>query len=212
MWYFSYGHDLNDRSLAEWYDLNRLRAQPPRKMIAATAINFRIAFPVFSSYWQGGVAGMIPEPGKRVAGALIDLPDKYYVRIAEFNDALLDERGLPRSAFRPQTITVTPYTGGEAVEALAFVPVAPDDGHVPPTRLYMERLVEATLDLDLSAFWVMHLRSFPTGPEETSRYFPKRRIAPPLRAARAMTEPAHRDLAPPLVVPPESSRAVKVVA
>src|SRR5438045_6773181 len=82
MWYFSYGHDLNDRALAEWYDLNRLRAQPPRKMTAAVANNFRIAFPVFSSYWQGGVAGIVHEPGKRVAGALVDLPEKHYERLA----------------------------------------------------------------------------------------------------------------------------------
>lgn len=207
MWYFSYGHDLNDRSLAEWYDLNRLRSYPPRKRIAAVANNFRIAFPVFSPYWQGGVAGLIPEPGKRVAGALIDLPEKHYDRLAEFNDALLDERGLPRGAFRPQTISVTPYIGGEAVEAVAFVPVAPDDGYVPPTRLYMERLVEAALDLDLSAFWVMHLRSFPTGSEETSRFFPRRRIESPVRVAPTLTESAKREM-----VVPGLSRAVKVVA
>jgi len=209
MWYFSYGHDLNDRSLAEWYDLNRLRAQPPRKMTAAIANNFRIAFPVFNSYWQGGVAGIVPEPGKRVAGALVDLPDKHYERLAEFNDARLDERAVPRGAFRPQTISVAPYTGGEAVEALAFVPVAPDDGYVPPTRLYMERLVEAALDLDLSAFWVMHLRSFPTGPEESSRYFPKRRVDAPVRAVRELVAP---DRATPIVKSEMVSRAVKVVA
>jgi hypothetical protein len=207
MWYFSYGHDLNDRSLAEWYDQSRLRAQPPRKMTASTAVNFRIAFPVFSSYWQGGVAGMIPEPGKRVAGALIDLPDKHYERLADFNDALLDERGIPRGAFRPHTISVTPYTGGDAVEAIAFVPIAPDDGHVPPTRLYMERLVEAALDLDLSAFWVMHLRSFPTGSEETSRFFPRRRIVAPVRAVPRVKEPVERDL-----LLPSHVSGVKVVA
>jgi hypothetical protein len=207
MLYFSYGHDLNDRSLAEWFDQNRLRSQPPRKMTAATAVNFRIAFPLFSSYWQGGVAGMIPAPGKRVAGALVELADKHFDHLAEFNDARLDDRGLPRGAYRPLTISVTPYTGGEAVEALTFVPVAPDDGHVPPTRLYLERLVEAALDLDLSAFWVMHLRSFPTGPEETSRYFPKRRIFAPARAVPPVKEPVQREL-----ILPHRHNGVKVVA
>src|SRR5262249_47525195 len=36
---------------------------------------YRMCFPIFSEYWQGGVGDIVYDPGKYVAGALFDLTD-----------------------------------------------------------------------------------------------------------------------------------------
>jgi hypothetical protein len=166
MLYFSYGHDLNERSILEWFDQAGVRAPRFKSMTPAIARNYRLAFPVYSAYWQGGVAGLIAEPGKRVPGGLLDLSPQLLELLGEFHSV---QTGLYRRA----EVLVTPYArAGKPLRAATFVPAIPEDGHVPPTRLYVDRLVEAALELDLSAMWVMHLRSVATGPEETSQFFP----------------------------------------
>jgi hypothetical protein len=195
MLYFSYAHDLNYRSLVEWHDLRGLCAPLPKPMKSVIATNFRLAFPVFSGYWQGGAAGLIAEPGKRVPGGLVEVTREHLDMLGEFNERTNDPlTGRERGAFRLTDIAVTPYGGGKPIRAATFVPAAPEQGHVPPTRLYIDRLVEAALELDLSVMWVMHLRSVITGPEETSQFFPGRAIAAAssAREDETMTTPASR--------------------
>lgn len=189
MLYFSYGHDLNYRSVVEWCDLNGVRAPLPKAMTPGVASNHRLAFPVYDDYWLGGVAALIPEPGKRVSGGLLEVSDDVIELLGRLNAS-------DRRASRLVPVPVTPYKGGKPVRAFTFVPTRPEEGHVPPTRLYVDRLVEAALELDLSAMWVMHLRSIVAGPEETSQFFPGRqtRSAPSRQRsvrARQPFESAH---------------------
>jgi hypothetical protein len=172
MLYFAYAHDVNYRSLVEWCDLTGRRAPLPRRQSPAVAINQRLAFPIYSDYWQGGVAGLMPDPGKRVSGAMLDLPDNQLDLISEFFDRRLDQHGKERGAYKLVELTIEPYGKGERRIAHTFLPTLAEEGHVPPSRLYVDRLIEASLDLELSAMWVMHLRSCLTGPEESSRFFP----------------------------------------
>ncbi len=186
MQYFAYGHDVNYRSLVEWCDLSGRRAPLPRRMTAAVAINQRLAFPIYSDYWQGGIAGIMAEPGKRVSGAFMEVPDAQMDLIADFHGRTLDAHGKERGPFRLAEIAVEPYGRGNRTKAFAFIPTLAEEGHVPPTRLYIDRLIEAALDLELSAMWVMHLRSCLTGPEETSRFFPIAASASRIADARAL--------------------------
>jgi len=123
MLYFSYGHDLNYRSVVEWYDLNGARPPLPKPMKPAIATNHRLAFPMFSAYWQGGVAGLMPEPGKRVPGGLLDVTPDQLAMLGEFNARSVDPfTGRERGEFRMTEITVTPYGGGKPLRAVTFVP------------------------------------------------------------------------------------------
>ena len=37
--------------------------------------NYRLCFPIFSEYWAGGIADIVYDPGKYVAGALFELTE-----------------------------------------------------------------------------------------------------------------------------------------
>ena len=177
MWYFAYGHDMNWRSLAEWCDHSGVRPLGSRATATArgaTLSNYRLAFPRFSEYWNGGVADIIPEPGKSVAGALVPLPPRALELLAQMHERRLDRDGREVGATQLVDVTVTPYRGGDRIAAVTFRGTAPERGHVPPTQVYVSRLVEAALELDLSARWVLQLRSFIswTDDQATATAFP----------------------------------------
>lgn len=161
MYYFAYGHDLNWRSVAEWCDRHGVRANLPRvEARAAVLQNYRIAFAQYDEYWNGGVADVVPEPGKSVAGGLISIAPRTLELLEQLHNRVLDFNGREIGRSQLIDVNVNPYRGGERISAVTFRRSSFEDGHVPPTSQYIDRMVEAALDLDLSAMWVMQLRSF----------------------------------------------------
>src|SRR5271170_1754436 len=75
MWYFAYGSNLNIRAVSEWCRHYTHRVPAMKNGRAAILNNYRLCFPVFSEYWGGGIADIVYDPGKYVAGALFDLTE-----------------------------------------------------------------------------------------------------------------------------------------
>src|SRR5436309_1155219 len=75
MWYFAYGSNLNSRAVVEW--CRHFGHRPPSMKPGKPAVldNYRLSFPIFSEYWGGGIADIVYDPGKYVAGALFDLSE-----------------------------------------------------------------------------------------------------------------------------------------
>ena len=75
MWYFAYGSNLNIRAVTEWCRHYGHRAPTLKPGKPAVLDNYRLCFPIFSEYFGGGIADIVYDPGKYVAGALFDLSD-----------------------------------------------------------------------------------------------------------------------------------------
>src|SRR4051795_10590235 len=73
MWYFAYGSNLNSRAVSEWS--RHFGHKPPTLKPGRPSVldNYRLCFPIFSEYFGGGIADIVYDPGKYVAGALFDL-------------------------------------------------------------------------------------------------------------------------------------------
>lgn len=159
MWYFAYGTDLNPRSVAELCRESGLRA-PAREVVRAAVLpNFRLCFPTFQTRWAGGVADIAEAFGKSVYGGLIEITPDELETLATINDRRLDPYGREVGMRTLVSVRAETIAGQTPVEAWTFRRVRPEYRHVPPSRHYVDRLVDAAVALRLSAMWVMFLRS-----------------------------------------------------
>jgi len=153
--YFAYGSDLHHDSIADWCK-HADRPLPRRDDLRpAVLTHHRICFPVHEPFWRGGIADIVPAPGKSVSGALMEM-SSYGLETLE--------RMPGRSRLHRAIVRVTPYTGGPPVEAITFRIGQPDLRHIPPTQRYLDRLKEAAAEIGVSMMWIMHLESFPALP------------------------------------------------
>jgi hypothetical protein len=168
MWYFAYGTDLNATSMRELCREEGLRPIQRKQTLAGVLPNFRLCFPFFHPRWGGGVADLAEGFGKQVYGALIELDDSELPILERINGRRLDGYGREVGSHRLVQVRAETIRGGTPVEALAFRRVRPEYRHVPPSRFYLNRMIDAAIELGLSAMWVMYLRSLtPASPDET---------------------------------------------
>jgi len=155
MKYFAYGLDLDMRSLVEWTKLHSTRV-PARTLVGpATLANYRLCFPAYSEFWQGGVADLAPEPGKSVAGALFDLSS----RDLNLLDRFFNPAGTP-ALFRRVNVTAELSRGRLPIEAVTFQATVHDVRQIAPSRDYIERVIAGAYAFGLSTLWIMQLQSF----------------------------------------------------
>src|ERR1700761_2537112 len=119
MWYFAYGSNLNSRAVAEWCRHHGYR--PPTMKTGKPAVldNYRLSFPIYSDYFGGGIADIVYDPGKYVAGALFDLSESDMKVLDQKIDRKLvgdRESGL----YKRIEVKVTPITKGETVTAITY--------------------------------------------------------------------------------------------
>jgi len=150
MMYFAYGIDLDASTLMEWTRDNSLPV-PARTLVGPASLdNHRLAFPIYSEAWQGGVADVAPQAGKSVAGVLFD--------VSERTLKLLD--GFFGPKYRRVKIVATLYRGHMPVEAVTYQSTVHDVRPFPPSELYIDRLAAGAYAFGLSALWIMQVQSF----------------------------------------------------
>jgi hypothetical protein len=161
MWYFAYGSNLNVRAVAEWcrhYGFRCPNLKPGRPAILE---NYRLCFPIFSQYWQGGIGDIAYDPGKYVAGALFDLPEAEIKTL----DAKVDRRlenDKEVGTYKRIEVKVNPIGQGEPVSAITYQGVSVEKYHIPPTQSYMDLVVQGAYANGLSMMWISYLQSFST--------------------------------------------------
>jgi len=163
MWYFAYGSNLNSRAVAEW--CRHFGYRPPQLRPGKSAVldNYRLCFPIFSEYFGGGIADIVYDPGKYVAGALFDLP----AGDLEVLDAKVGRKldtGLDREVgvYRRTEVKVAPLGKGESVTAMTYQGVSIEKYHIPPTQHYMDLVIQGAYSYGLSMMWISYLQSFST--------------------------------------------------
>lgn len=162
MWYFAYGSNLNSRAVAEWCRHHGYRAPTMKSGRPAVLDNYRLSFPVYSDYWGGGVADIVYDPGKYVAGALLDLTEADLKVLDEKIGRKLDNAGREIGLYKRIEVKVAPLGRGEPVMAMTYQGVSAERYHIPPTQHYMDLVVQGAYSYGLSMMWISYLQSFST--------------------------------------------------
>jgi hypothetical protein len=162
MWYFAYGSNLNSRAVAEWCRHHGYRPPTMKSGKPAVLDNYRLSFPVYSDYWGGGVADIVYDPGKYVAGALLDLTDSDLKVLDEKIGRKLDNAGREVGLYKRIEVRVAPLARGEPVMAMTYQGVSAERYHIPPTQHYMDLVVQGAYSYGLSMMWISYIQSFST--------------------------------------------------
>jgi hypothetical protein len=160
MWYFAYGSNLNGRAVAEWCRHFGFRPPPMKSGKPAVLDNYRLAFAIYSEYWAGGIADIVYDPGKYVAGALFDLSDHDLSILDQKVGRKLDPAGKEIGVYK--RIEVAPLSKGKPMAAFTYQGVNTDRYHIPPTQHYMDLVVQGAYSYGLSMMWIAYLQTFST--------------------------------------------------
>jgi hypothetical protein len=162
MWYFAYGSNLNSRAVAEWcrHFGHRAPAMKPGK--PAVVDNYRLCFPIFSEYWGGGIADIVYDPGKYVAGVLFDLSEADLSILDQKVGRKLDPSGKEIGIYKRIETEAAPLGKGQAVKAVTYQGVNVERYHIPPTQHYMDLVIQGAYSFGLSMMWIAYMQSFST--------------------------------------------------
>lgn len=160
VWYFAYGSNLNAAAVTEWCRHYGHRSPGLRSGRAAVLDNYRLCFPLFSEYWGGGIADIVYDPGKYVGGAVFDLTAAELAVLDEKVGRRLDAAGREVGLYKQIEVTVAPLIRHEPVKAITYTGVAVEKYHIPPTRHYMDLVVQGAYSFGLSMMWIAYLKSF----------------------------------------------------
>ncbi len=162
MLYFAYGSNLNYRSVADW--ARHYGHKPPALRGGRPAIldNYRLAFPVFSEYWGGGTADIVPEPGKSVSGAVFELGESDWETLDAKVRRHVEDGGTETGVYKKINVVVRPLGRGPTMKAMTYQGVQQEAFHIPPTQNYLDLLVTGAFEHGLSAMWVSYLKTFST--------------------------------------------------
>lgn len=164
MLYFAYGSNLNVKAVADWCRHAGLRVPAMKQPRAAVLDNYRLCFPIFSEYWGGGIGDIEYDPGKWVMGVVFDLTPADMDIIHQKVHRKLDDAGNEIGTYKLIDVRVTPLGKGEAMSAVTYQGVSVEKYHIPPTRYYMDQVVQGAYATGLSMMWISYLQSFSIQP------------------------------------------------
>jgi hypothetical protein len=130
---------------------------------SAVLDNYRLCFPIFSDYFGGGIADIVYDPGKYVAGVLFDLSEaELKVLDAKVGRKFDLNTTKDIGVYQRIEVKVAPLTKGEPVKAITYQGVAVEKYHIPPTQHYMDLVIQGAYSFGLSMMWISYLQSFST--------------------------------------------------
>ena len=162
MWYFAYGSNLNTAAVTEWCRHYGHKTPSLKTGRAAVLDNYRLCFPLFSEYWGGGIADIVYDPGKYVAGAVYDLTPAELAILDEKVSRKLDPGGKEVGLYKQIEVKVAPFGKAGPVQAITYTGVSVEKYHIPPTQHYMDVVIQGAYGYGLSMMWIAYLQSFST--------------------------------------------------
>jgi hypothetical protein len=161
MWYFAYGSNLNARAVSDWCRHFGHRAPNLKPGRPAVLDNYRLGFSIYTEYWGGGIADIVYDPGKYVAGALFELTEAD-LGVLDLKVGRKIEGGKEVGTYRRLEVKVAPLGKGEPIQAITYQGTNADRYHIPPTQHYMDLLIQGAYSYGLSMMWISYLQSFST--------------------------------------------------
>jgi AIG2-like family len=162
MHYFAYGSNINAKAVAEWCKHYGHRPPAARAIQPAVLDNYRLCFPIFSEYWGGGIGDIEYDAGKYVMGGLIEVTEAELAVLDEKVGRKLDAAGNEIGIYKRIEVQVAPLTKSNAVHAVTYQGVSTEKYHIPPTKYYMDLVIQGAYETGLSIMWISYLQSFST--------------------------------------------------
>ena len=162
MLYFAYGSNLDPAQMQQ--------RCPGHRVVGLAALqDHRLAFPVYSSDWGGGVAGPVLAHGRQVWGVLYELSDDLVAALDDFEG--YRGRGDQHNFYDRETITVDlvrPDDGSvpRRVRAAAYFPHFSSPS--PPSRAYLDTILRGAVHHRFPVDYLEGLRSVEVAGESAS--------------------------------------------
>lgn len=126
---------------------------------SAVLDNYRLCFPIYSLYWGGGTADVVYDPGKSVCGVLFELSENDLRTLDHKVERRVDgDREI--GVYKRIDVTVSPFGKGVPIKAVTYQGVSVEKNHIPPTRNYMDLLIQGAYTQGVSLMWISYLQSF----------------------------------------------------
>jgi gamma-glutamylcyclotransferase len=157
--WFIYGSSLSRRAFAEWSERHGYALPDFSRAFAARLAGYRLSFDVQSGFWGGAVASLIAAADSQIEGVALPLPGN--------SRTLVDHKeGALSGLYEPFTVQVTPLSGGEPLEALAFhaSPGRRLTTEAPASSTFVAALREGASEWGLSEGWRAALDRIPLAP------------------------------------------------
>lgn len=140
--YFAYGSNIN---------MKQMKQRCPSVQFRSKAVlpGYRLAFPLRSKRWGGGVAGILAEEGNRVEGVVYEISEKDMERLDKFE-------GVDKGRYYRGRVKVI-LEGGSSIEAWAFFTNSEDGSLFTPSKRYLETMLEGAKEHQLPAQYIKDL-------------------------------------------------------
>jgi len=151
--HFAYGSNMNMKDFKDYF---REKGYDPSSIqILGNAIlrDYKLAFNYYSSNRGGGAANIMECKGKHVEGLLLEMDD-------DLRTPLRGKEGHP-SFYRETDQLKIELEDGTVVFMITYV-VTPEkrrEGHVPPTRYYLDIILEAARKYNFSKKYIEMLEN-----------------------------------------------------
>jgi gamma-glutamylcyclotransferase (GGCT)/AIG2-like uncharacterized protein YtfP len=133
--YYAYGSNLDPVQMIE--------RCPDAHVVGLGALHdHRLAFPRFSSGWEGGTAGVVPAHGATVWGVLFEVNEKGLLDLDRYEGCR--GPGDPDNAYDREQLTVEltrPDDGSIPRRVRAWAYVAREANPSPPSRRYLDTIL-----------------------------------------------------------------------
>lgn len=154
--YFAYGENMNVTRLKKW--LFQRGGRPDGILSAQGAVlkGYKLVFDVRKEIpWKAGVANLREDKKGKVEGVLMEVDNA-------IDSHLQKKEGFPVSSKRLD-VTVTGDQEKTYDKVSAYVSTKADEGKThPPTRAYMEYLLQAARDFEFSPRYIKSLEKVKT--------------------------------------------------
>ncbi|MFX0198695.1 MAG: gamma-glutamylcyclotransferase family protein [Candidatus Hodarchaeota archaeon] len=125
--YFAYGSNINMRQMKQ-------RCPSAKFHSHAVLQGYQITFPLWSEKWGGGVAGIHMKKGKQVEGVVYEVSEGDLEELDKFE-------GVDKGHYCRKKVGAIVKTG-QSLESWVYVPGSADKVQFPPSRKYLETILE----------------------------------------------------------------------
>jgi len=129
----------------------RRRCPTAQPIARATLLHYRLVFPRDCQSWDGGVAGIESAVNQQVEGAV------YLLQQADLY-ALNDYEGIEDGDYTHGLVDVT-LKCRTVMKVMTYIAVRQCSDDIPPSRRYLQAIVEGARDHDLPLSWIDFLET-----------------------------------------------------
>jgi hypothetical protein len=154
--YFAYGSNMNEEHLTQWCLERGYSPVTALKREVAVLKGWRLEFNYYSSRWGAGAANIVRDEKGEAWGILMELTEKDYEKIR-------CKEGYP-NYYDEIIVDVLTRDGKLLTNVKTFKVVRSRESkeYTPPTREYLNLLIEAAINNNFPQYYIKFLKSLPT--------------------------------------------------